>query len=217
MGFLGSDDGGGTAEIARQIEQGIDNAHIRAFLGYFVPCMLTYAAAERRPLDIHWDRRSDLRTLQDICSEHQDLQEQILRAVPSLRDVRPVVSFHEVADGELAPLARLAGVVAGDVRHYFRKHGRSIWDRMAEAVRIVGDYEPSIHEYSNMMRITRLGTVRDGLGDPDFSTGSKETSLIRGYCTRFLCGCISFASPEGKMGHILVLSDSEWEIHQLPD
>ena len=121
MRILGTDDGGGTAEIADQIEQGIGDAHIRAFLGYLVGCMLNYAAGLRRPLQLCWDRRSDLTILQQICVEHQGNQEILLQVQPSLRGVSPVVSFNEVAIGGLSSLARLAGVVAGDVRFFLQE------------------------------------------------------------------------------------------------
>jgi hypothetical protein len=217
MEFLESDDGGGTAEVAEQIRNEDGDAHIDAFLGYFVSCIVSYAKAVNRRIEVYWDRRSDLERLQRLCQDRANT----FRNHPIIGPGAELVAFDFVAEQDLAAIARLAGVLAGDVRFFFRKHGERIWSRCAKAVRVYGTGTHkemmSLLQPDRFMQETRVATVTETLADKSFEEGNKETCLLQGYSKRFIRDLLSFASPQGMMGHILIRHGALWEVHQIPD
>ncbi len=213
MRLLGTDDGGETARIATAIRNGEPDAHIQAFLGFFASCPITYAGGVQRNMKVCWDRRTDLERLQQHCNQ----QRAYFEAHPSFGNISQNVSFEHVADGELAAIARLAGVVAGDIRFFFRKHGEGIWSRLLDAVRVTEEPTIETYQHENFGNITRVAVVDEAIADAAALSGSKNTCMLREYADRFISGHLSFASPEGKMGHLLIHNASNWEIHQIPD
>lgn len=213
MSFLGTDDQGVTASIAEAIRGGDGDAHLQVFLDYLASCVITYSGGVGRSIQVCWDRRTDLEQLQQYCDELRDYY----RSHPSFGDISGNVSFSHVADGERAAIARLAGVLAGDVRFFFRKHGGGIWSRLADAVRVTKEPTIETYQYENLANITRVAVVDEAIADAAALPGSKDTCMLRQYADRFISGHLSFASPEGKMGHLLIRNASNWEIHQIPD
>ncbi len=217
MEFLGSDDGGGTAEVAEQIRNEEGDAHINAFLGYFASCIVSYAKAVNCRIEVYWDRRSDLEQLHRLCHDWATTYRSHQIIGPGV----DLVSFDFVAEQDLAAIARLAGVLAGDVRFFFRKHGERIWSRCAKAVRAYGagthKEMMELLQPDRFVQETCVATVTETLADKSFEEGNRETCLLQGYSKRFVKDLLSFASPQGVMGHILIRHGALWEVHQIPD
>ena len=86
MELLGSDDGGETAETAQRIRTGDSNAHFEDFLGYLTSCLITYAGSRGTKMNVHWDRRTDLRYIQSYC----DSRNALFRSHPTMGDASEV-------------------------------------------------------------------------------------------------------------------------------
>ncbi len=201
MALLGVDDGGHTAEYAERIRREEGNAHIEAFLSYFASCLLQYARAVRREVKVCWDRRSDLAALQQHCEDYKE----VLGQFAAVGAATSLVTFQHVADGPLTSVARLAGVVVGDVRYFFQKHGDRSWSRLPAAVRVAGQPDESVlNDPRKLAEVTRVETVEEPLADADFAQAGKDTCMLQGYWKRFIEKLISFASPpreHGTSGH----------------
>ena len=213
MQFLGTDDGGETARTAEAIRNGDASAHMNEFLSFFAACPITYSGAIERRIRVCWDRRTDLLRLQEHCDETR----KNFRLHVNFGDLSNTVSFQHVADGELSWVARLAGVLAGDVRTFFRLHGERVWSRMANAVRVSERPTAAMFQPENFANITRVAVVNELLGDADPQTGTKETCMLSGYAEQFIARHLTFMAPDGKAGHIVINRVDEWEIHQIPD
>jgi hypothetical protein len=213
MAFLESDDGGHTASLAEQIRRGDGDVHLAQFLKNFASCIIMYAGSLKTPIDVHWDRRSDLPSIQDVCDAHNDW----FSGIPHSGDVSRLVSFKHTADGELSAIARFAGIVAGDVRFFFRKHGHRIWSLLAPAKRLQGEFDESILKPDTFIAATTVATVNELLADLDYKEGSKETCILQGYSKHFIKQLMSFASPNGVMGHLLINHGSQFDVIQEPD
>lgn len=214
MAFLGSDDGGETSEIAELIRGGDNDTHLESFLGYFVSCMVTYTASRKTRLNVHWDRRTDLTQIHDFC----DQQRQLFRSHPVYGDVSECVSFGNDATGDLSSIARLAGIVAGDVRCFFQRHGNRVWSHLADAKRVSSQTARRIACDSNeFVEEMTVATISERLADVQFSEASRDTCMIQGYSKRFISNLIAFAAPNGVMGQIRIHHGSKWDILQIPD
>jgi hypothetical protein len=188
--------------------------HIRLFLNYFAPCLRTYAGQLRRTIRVHWDKRSDLEALQTHCSQ----QGEDYKNHPRFGDISQSVSFDHVADGQLGGIGRLADVVAGDVRQFFRKHGARIWNRLKDEFGKQGvpaDFD--VRDNRQLQQLTRVATMEECLADRAYAEGSRETCMLQGYSKRFIENAISFSSPPGMMGHLRIENGSRWHIQQIPD
>lgn len=213
MEFLGTDDGGGTAEIAEAILANDSDAHFKCFLDFLAPCLISYAVSWDMELRVHWDRRTDVDQVQRICTSFN----QFYRSHPHHGDVSNLVDFGHVAEGQLSAIARLSGVIAGDIKFFFKKFGPGIWDMLLAGIRLKGEFSTELIRPENMEQITLVRTVRQMVADASPEQGSSETCILQGYNKHLLAGLLSFASPQGKMGHVRVLSGHHWELHQIPD
>lgn len=213
MAFLGVDDGGVTAATAERIRNEQGNAHIESFLGYFASCIVPYAASVQRHVQLHWDRRTDLGDLQDFCDAHN----RYFRSHPQFGDVSQIVSFKHDALDELTAIVRLAGALAGDVRYFYQKHGEKIWGRLPAAVRFSGTPSEADLDPERFLERTLVAKMSEPIADPSYDLGAKDTCILQGYCRKFISEMVSFLSPDGKMGHLVISNVSNWTIHQIPD
>ncbi len=132
------------------------------------------------------------------------------------------VRFVGAASGELTWVSRLAGVLAGDVRQYFIRHGQRIWPRM-DASGLRGNVDPySVPELSNTL-MPIVATINERLADPEPEIGSEDTVMLQGYYKAFLEDrsdgdrLISFGDPDGHLGILRITRGDLWHIRQLPD
>lgn len=187
--------------------------HLANFLGFFAPCFVKVAERALRPIRVCWDRRSDLPRIQAYCDEQGYLH------AKQKMNHGAKVTFGEVADGELSHIVRLAGVLAGDVRYFFRKFGNQVWSHLRQEGHGEQEYlsYATAIDINSVYSLTRIATLNQDLADVEYYSGSRETCLIQGYCEHFVGHAFSFAAPTGILGHIVVENGSRWHIHQIPD
>ncbi len=189
---------------------------MKEFLGPMTSSFTNYAHGWKREAHIYWDRRNDLATI----GEHSISFDQITQSILSHLKNEPSRSarFMGEAPREFVPIARLGGVVAGDVLMYFRKHGPRIWAKLIEGFDI-NPADPRLDNFSvgGIFQTTKVATVCEQLADNDTHQGSRDTCMIQGYYKRFISNLISFYSPTGSMGHVCVERGDRWHVHQNPN
>jgi hypothetical protein len=203
------DDGGMQAAIER-FKHDERNAHLEEFLGFFAPCINVYAGSIKRSVNLYWDRRTDLDAIQAFCQQHV----RFYTDYPGLGDISSLVNFGNEATGDLAAIARLAGVLAGDVRRFFQRHGDRVWERLVDSVSPYGNIAEQIF---TTHRSEVVAVVNELLADRNFKDGSSESCMLQGYSQRFIRQSFSFAAPTGVMGHIQIHNGNRWEIRQESD
>jgi len=185
---------------------------LQNFIEYMAPCFAAYAVGNQLRISVKWDQRSDLDFIRKIWVDRIELQAEH----PGYRDASQLVTMDGEATGPLSHLARLAGVVAGDIRQLFTRRGPFIWEHL-EPNGIRGETDPIPLMYQNLDAPVSVGVVTEPLIDDDPRGGDAETCMIGGYYDRMMEHAISFCDPEGRMGHIQMRRFDRWEIFQLPD
>lgn len=193
---------------------------LKQYVGYMVPSLMRHAHVNRYKVDVFWDRRTDHAFIRDTCNHfiHQ------FEGIPGFSGYDNLVSYRGIAVGDNAKIAKLAGVLAGDLKQYFGSHGPRIWKHLdPEGLKYVHDSQilitPVLDE-ENASR--RVATINEHLADNEPFERS-DTVMLQAYYKKFLghdktnCRLISFCSPDGQMGILEVEHGRRWHIRQLAD
>ncbi len=188
------------------------------FLAYAIPPIARHAQVNNYIAELWWDRRTDLGLIEKICKKHIDS----LSDSSALASAKSVISFGGEAKGMLRQITRMAGVLAGDLRQYFSRHGERIW-RHIDQDGLKGAYDP--HPWTNPMAtpIRRVASLKEYLADPDPYDNLGDGVMLQGYYQAFLrhdetgCRLISFCDPNGHMGVLEIEHGRLWHIQQLAD
>lgn len=211
---LDSDDGGDAARTSAAIESGNIDLLLESFMGFLSPMFLHYASFIGQPIRVFWDRRTDIERIVKYCSRNEYLHKLFIGGEAE----NTSLEFCGEATGDLKHVAKLSGVVAGDVSTFFRRHGPRIWPRLRALLEV--NATAMSRDFINGCRLdehTLIDTVYERLADGNFMIGNRDTCILQGYTKHFVRGLLSFASPEGIMGHIEIVHGSQWRIHQFPD
>ena len=211
MGFLGSSDGGYTAELAESLRQNEKGVHLEDFFGKTVSCLVWYSHALQRPLHLFLDDRTDLKAILEMTQKWLATMSELRHDISDWAKLARI----EPASGSYNGIARFAGALAGDVRFFFNRHGEKIWRRLRENVRLTAADRQRILDGDESAFI--IARVEEVLADENFTTGSKETCMIQGYTKRFIASRMTFASAQGKLGHLIIVRGNQWMISQIPD
>ena len=118
-------------------------------------------------------------------------------------------------------VARLAGVLAGDLHLFFDSHGKKIWKHLdANGLRTQAD-PYSVHKLAVSSRL--MSTREEPLADPDPYSASESTVMLQAYYQSFLRNVetkrklISFCDPHGHMGVLEIEHGRRWHIRQSAD
>ncbi len=187
------------------------------FLGYMVPQVCWHAHTVGYCSEVYWDKRTDFAFLDDRMKFY--IEE--CKTQPEFGGNESFMHFAGPATGDFHAVSRLAGVLAGDIRKFFNRHGPRIWQHFDQGG-LRGDFDPYLegrpeHDYNTLM-----ATITDPLADPDPFIASTDTVMLGGYYKRFLKNwtgqrLISFSDPEGRFGVIGIEHGQRWHIYQLPD
>ena len=190
----------------------------REVLQKSLPQMGYWAVTTGHELEVFWDDRSDVHIARDAweCA-FKGIDE-----LPQFSRVRQHIRLGGTASGELNQVARFAGVLAGDVRQFFKVHGPRIYKRLDETG-LAGVIDPNIEDMWVGRGPRQVANVRDILADPDFQTGNRDTCMLQGYYKSFLYSTVtnkhlmSLASPSGIYAILAIAHGYEWAVHQLGD
>lgn len=193
-------------------------ALLESFIKYMAPQIGAHALTNGYEVEVHWDRRTDLTLIEDTWRE----QLALIAKLPRYKGIDRVVSFAGAAGGDLSHVTRLAGVVAGDIRQYFLRHGERIWAHLDETG-LHEDTDPIIQSVYRWKPPPAVATLSEMLADPHPDEGSRDSTMLQGYYKRFQQSdetghyLISFGAPGGRLGILCIEHGSRWHIHQLPD
>jgi hypothetical protein len=189
------------------------------YINTMAPHLAAYSITRGLHIDVYWDRRSDLSLIEIIWNAVMARQNNI----PQFSGVEKLVTFKGYATNDLSHIARLAGVIAGDVRQYFIVHGHRIWKHMDQ-----NGLPQSVDPYRKKGVFSRdtmkeVAKKREMLADKEAGEASKNTVMLQGYYKSFLedeldgYKLISFGDPNGHLGHLKINHGNDWSIIQLPD
>lgn len=191
---------------------------LREVLGYAVPQIGAWASTARFHVNAYWDTRNDWPIVERAWTEAVES----IQIAPRYRQMSRFLAFGGAATGTNHALARLAGVIAGDVRQFFVNHGLEIYGSLDQSG-LASDADPhkNMSDSSRVMQLMRQfdSAIGDDLGD--IPGGS--TCMIRGYYKAFLendrglGNLISFGSPDGVWGIVSIQHARNWSVRQLPD
>ena len=197
---------------------GGSSVHFDSFLTYTASCICAHAATNSYSMKVYWDRRTDMDQIKRSFDKLIALQSDTLR----WNDVDRLVSFCGPAPMELVPIARIAGVLAGDVWKYFVSHGHRIWSKLdPSGLPGVYDYSGVNIDDPSITGPTHIASIREPLADSEPSRLT-ATVMLQGYYKRFLKRetnehLISFGDPNGHLGALGIVHGNHWNIYQLPD
>ncbi|MBA4107955.1 MAG: hypothetical protein C0485_19660 [Pirellula sp.] len=209
MEDLGSDDDGGTAQAAQELQADKAGTSIRYYIEMLAAAFLQLSAVRRQRFTLFWDRRSDLDTVLSGCINWQDL------VAPTPLHRHSDVDFGGRAEGEAIALTRVAGVVAGDVCQFFRNHLSRIEAHLPSKHRF--DVFPEPFDANEVMAAMKVADVWERLADANPNDAARDTCIIQGYFRSFAKSLMTFLTRDGRMVHLHVLSGRHFTLHQLPD
>lgn len=190
---------------------------LREFMGKMAPHLGNYGVTHDVDITVYWDRRSDPAILQNAWQEGFDS----LASLPQFSSASKLVRFGGPTTDLLNPVARLAGVVAGDVRQFFQGIGDRVWRRL-RADGLAASCDPIATGLMSDEGTPKIATVNESLTTGDPRQSSNEP-ILRGYYKSLLESdphrhrLVSFCSPSGYFGHLAIEHWSRWHLFQLPD
>ena len=187
------------------------------FLGFAILPIVCHAMVNSYTADLYWDRRNDIEAIKCLVEKHIER----CKTNPRLAEAEKAIRFAGQITGELNAVARLAGVLAGDLRLFFDSHGKKIWKYLdADGLRTQADP----YSANNLAASSRLVSARkELLADPGPDNASEGTVMLQGYYQRFLRhaeskrNLISFCDPQGHMGLLEIEHGRLWHIRQSAD
>ncbi|MDP1768964.1 MAG: hypothetical protein Q8L74_09205 [Nitrospirota bacterium] len=188
------------------------------FLGYAILPIARHAQVNNYTAALFWDRRNDLSFIEKICRKHIDMYKEYA----TFAGVDKSIYFGGQATHPLSSIARLAGVLAGDIKQYFTIHGQSIW-RSLDQDGLKGTRDPHLLRDPIAIPFRRVATINGSLSNDDPYKPSTNSTMLQGYYDCFLrhdetgCRLISFCDPMGHMGVLEIEHDHLWHITQLAD
>ncbi|MBA5866433.1 MAG: hypothetical protein GDA67_07020 [Nitrospira sp. CR1.3] len=191
---------------------------MNSFLGYTIAAIGRHAWANDYVAEVYWDRRTDEKFMRESFNEHVAALE---KHSPEY-SIKNHIIFAGIVTGDLYSVARLSGVIAGDLKAYFDLHGARIWGSL-DPRGLVSSSDPHISTRPSGEASRIVKTHRGQLADPDPYTASDRTVLLGGYYKRFMKHdvtgrrLITFCDPSGHMGVLEIDHSRLWHIRQLAD
>lgn len=186
------------------------------FLGFAMLPIACHALVNGYTADLYWDRRTDIRDIKPLVEEHIEK----CKTNPRLAEAGKAVRFAGEVTSKLNGVARLAGVLAGDLRVFFNSHGEKIWKHLAaNGLRTQADPYGAHEAASSRLMSTR----NEPLADLDPDSASENTVMLQAYYKSFLQHVetkrrlISFCDPQGHMGLLEIEHGQRWHIRQAAD
>jgi|CXWL01.1.fsa_nt_gi hypothetical protein len=187
------------------------------FLGFAMGSIACHALVNSYTADLYWDRRNDIELIKGLVEKHIEK----CKADPRLAGAEKAIRFAGQTTVELYGAARLAGILAGDLRLFFDSHGKKIWKHLdADGLRTQADP----YRANNLAISSRLMSTRnESLADPDPYSASESTVMLQAYYQSFLSHVetkrklISFCDPQGHMGLLEIDHGRLWHIRQSAD
>lgn len=187
------------------------------FLGFAMGSIACHALVNSYTADLYWDRRNDIELIKCLVEKHIEK----CKANPRLAGAEKAIRFGGQISVELNGAARLAGVLAGDLRLFFDSHGKKIWKHLdADGLRTQAD-PYSVNDLAVSSRL--MSTRKEPLADPDPYSASESTVMLQAYYQSFLRHVetkrklISFCDPQGHMGLLEIEHGQLWHIRQSAD
>lgn len=131
------------------------------FLGFAMGSIACHALVNNYSADLYWDRRNDIELIKGLVENHIEKY----KANPRLAGAEKAIRFAGQTTIELYGAAKLAGILAGDLRLFFDLHGKKIWKHLdADGLRTQADP----YRAKNLAISSRLMSTRnESLADPD--------------------------------------------------
>ena len=187
------------------------------FLGYAVGPIACHALVNRYTADLYWDRRNDLKLIESLVKKHIEKYANHPRLAGAEKSIR----FGGQTAGRLNSVARLAGVLAGDLRLFFDLHGSKIWKCLdVNGLRMQNDPYGMQHAAASSRL---MATSEEALADRDPYSSSPGTVMLQAYYKGFLKhidtkrNLISFCDPQGRMGLLEIEHGQRWHVRQSAD
>ena len=187
------------------------------FLGFAMGSIACHAIVNRYTAELYWDRRTDIESIKCLVEKHIER----CKSNPRLAGAEKAIRFAGPITGKLNGAARLAGVLAGDLRLFFDSHGEKIWKHF-DANGLKTQADP--YSVNNLAVSSRLMSTRnEPLADPDPYSASTSTVMLQAYYRSFLSHAetkrklISFCDPQGHMGLLEIEHGRLWHIRQSAD
>ncbi len=175
-----------------------------------IPSIGHWAKSRNQVAEVYFDQRSDMKYFTKTILEHLDA---FSTAHKSL-DVRKNLKWQENCPRTISCLARIADILAGDIRQTFRRHGHVFWKKLA------GDgYVGRHNEFSpNCKRLPIFPFAHRGwIKKPTINEQAEEPDhLFFDYDKYLINRMISLYSPTG-IGCHLQYYDDKYEILQMAD
>lgn len=90
------------------------------FLGFDMGPIACHALVNCYTADLYWDRRNDIELIKELVEKHIER----CTANPRLAGAEKAIRFAGQTTAALYGVARLAGILAGDLRLFFDSHGK---------------------------------------------------------------------------------------------
>jgi hypothetical protein len=187
------------------------------FLGFAMLPIACHALTNSYTADLYWDRRNDIESIKCLVEKHIER----CKTNSLLAEAEKAIRFAGQITGELNGVARLAGVLAGDLRLFFDSDGNKIWKHL-DANGLRSQTDPySLHRLAISARL--MSTRYEPLVNPAPDNASMNTVMLQAYYQSFLRHVetkrrlISFCDPQGHMGLLEIEHDQLWHIRQSAD
>ena len=187
--------------------ESVTSGSLQSFVRYAFPCLACYASSFDTRIAIYMDRRTDMAVITTAWSDYAKLLSAMKVAEPW--DFSAYLSFDGTAPPPMRPAIRLAGVVAGSVCEAFRRVGPRVWSVLRRDGYKDGftkrEMEKIILSPAKLPKRATLGITRAEIG------------MLGSFGARILARSLSFASPDGILGHLRHEGGDRWSVWQLPD
>ncbi|MBM4123588.1 MAG: hypothetical protein FJ246_01310 [Nitrospira sp.] len=187
------------------------------FLGFAMLSISCHTLVNGYTTKLYWDRRNDLDQIKRSVEKHIEK----CKTNPRLTEADKVVRFAGQVTGTLYGVARLAGILAGDLRRFFDLHGQKIWKHLdPNGLRMQTDPYGG-HRLTNSSPL--VATKHEPLADLDPYGASENAVMLQAYYQRFLRHpetkrrLVSFCDPHGHMGLLEIEHGRLWHIRQSAD
>lgn len=185
---------------------------LKSFIQYMAPCIGAYAVTRGQRIRVLWDNRSDLEFIRECWSDALRRQAEH----PAYRRSAELAVLDGAAVTDMNHVARLSGVLAGDIRQFFDVRGDAIWQRL-DPHGLPDVVDPIRAAYRNVSEPPVVAKLTEPLTSDDPAVAAPRTCMLAGYYKRLLQGLLSFCDPDGRMGYIRVRHRCDWDVIQLPD
>lgn len=200
------------AEAGRRLSESPSGYYLDQCVDCMMPMLGHLWRTSKVGFDVYWDDRSDLERIERRWA----LKQEQFASVLSVKVDQVGARLLGPASGIHSPITRLAGILAGDLRQFFRMHGPRVWRHLDDSG-LRGSVDPIRGPIDQDLGHCRVvGSETSRLADENPASAG-EHCMLQGYSKRLLSDLLSFCDPDGRLGHVKILHGNHWQVLQQPD